>query len=387
MEEAKTQEKSARVRFKYDTKIFACSLECCPNEEYCDHILTATYQLDENSSSRDGSVILQKLDRNEEAGFTVTDQATVSFHAGILDTKWSHQLIQGRPAVGLASSVGQLALYSLHQEENERSFLNEVATSETQEDCLFLSLDWNNFMEAVSPSKIGISQSNGNLSIWEVGESDIICEQQWQAHQLGGCPIEVWTVAFNKHAPEILFSGADDMKLKGWDLRMGQLPTFQSSEHEAGVTALAFHPTIEHSLVTGSYDQHVRFWDCRLMRQPLSKHDVEGGVWRLKWHPFHPNLLAVACMHGGCKALDCTRSEGQVVGSENHKDSTDDCEKGNDRVYMNTPVLDVNKTLVTFNLHESLVYGIDWINTRHCEERNSKSCQYLYSLASCSFYD
>lgn len=52
-----------------------------------------------------------------------------------------------------------------------------------------------------------------------------------------------------------------------------------------------------------SYDETVFFWDTRTMRVPLSQAAVGGGVWRLKWSPYDPELLAVAAMHGGACIL------------------------------------------------------------------------------------
>lgn len=113
-----------------------------------------------------------------------------------------------------------------------------------------------------------------------------VCAPQWQAHDLFGSPIEAWIVAFNCHDPHVLFSGADDATLKGWDLRAASTPTFKNTRaHSMGVCSIQFHPHDEHLVAVGSYDEHVSLWDHRNMKTPLALHSTGGGVWRLKWHP------------------------------------------------------------------------------------------------------
>ena len=144
-----------------------------------------------------------------------------------------------------------------------------------------------------------VSLSDGSVCIIRCGTNGVLQkEMQWVAHGL-----EAWIVAYDCHAPTTLFSGADDGKLKGWDVRAPpSAPTFTNSRaHEAGVCALQSHPTIEHCLASGSYDEKLRIWDTRNMRRPTCTADAGGGIWRIKWSPdpMTPEQIVLACMHAG----------------------------------------------------------------------------------------
>lgn len=76
--------------------------------------------------------------------------------------------------------------------------------------------------------------------------------------------------------PSIIYSGADDASFKGWDMRApARSPAFVNRRaHGAGVCIVSGHPEQQHLLCTGSYDDHIRLWDSRLLQRPLMTHEV-----------------------------------------------------------------------------------------------------------------
>ncbi len=88
------------------------------------------------------------------------------------------------------------------------------------------------------------------------------------------------------------------------------------------------------------------------MQHPLKELSVGGGVWRLKWCPTEPRLLAAACMHSGFHII-----HGDLKTAE--------------------PL----KIVTSYSKHKSLAYGVDWCQLLSAEKENH------LTLASCSFYD
>ena len=99
-----------------------------------------------------------------------------------------------------------------------------------------------------------------------------------------------------------------------------------------------------------SYDERLYLWDQRNLKHPLQDPlYVGGGVWRIKWNHTHPDFVALACMHGGCKVVDVKR----------------------------------NEIVTCYNGHGSVAYGIDWYTVTDMGMGYDSSM----ILASCSFYD
>lgn len=153
--------------------------------------------------------------------------------------------------------------------------------------------------------------------------------------------------------------------LKIWDIRSTTKPTQTiSKEFESGVTAISSHPSIDNIFAAGSYDEHVRLYDIRMLQEPLCKVHVGGGVWRIKWHPLcrlggngKNNKLLVAAMHGGCSVIDCN----ELTNASQSSDVS-------------------ARVVLSFTEHKSMAYGADWIWFNDQSELREVA-------ASCSFYD
>ena len=291
--------------------------------------------------------------------------------AGALDIKWCpwrpRSTTDGTPPslLGVACADGSVRLLELRERaaaaltelRNTRSREAEAAAGRNEEqpalgftqqleECavgqatgsMALSLAWAESSSGVTPHEstpdFVSCHADGHVRCWEVGTGSTSVSQlaSWHAHEL-----ETWAVATNPHAgPDwslaslcspTVFTGADDSSLKGWAVGGGGTLREKSAvmtvrgAHTAGVTVLSVHPTAEHVLASGSYDETVHLWDIRMLTNgvgyrtgatpALAKVEVGGGVWRLCWHPQDPSLLAAAVMHGGVRVLHCGASAGQ----------------------------------------------------------------------------
>ncbi|KAM4847599.1 diphthine methyltransferase isoform X2 [Urocitellus parryii] len=312
----------ARVLQAVDTEFTADSVEWCPLEG-CRHLLACgTYQLrrpDAASGSKGGLEVEEphvRLGRlylysfNEDNSTSSLAEVQRRDTAAILDMKWCHIPVAGSALLGLADASGSIQLLRLGVSEKSSSLLQPVSSVILEEQCLALSLDWSTGKSGRAsdqPLKIISSNSKGQLHFLKVNESGPGLQHvaSWQAHHF-----EAWIAAFNYWQTEVVYSGGDDGLLKGWDTRMPAVSILTSNRHSMGVCSIQSSPHREHILATGSYDEHVLLWDTRSMKQPWADVPVQGGVWRLKWHPFHHHLLLVACMHSGFRILSCQKTTG-----------------------------------------------------------------------------
>ncbi|KZT30381.1 WD-40 repeat-containing protein [Neolentinus lepideus HHB14362 ss-1] len=352
-----------------DTVYPAVSTEFCPTAGSQHIFACGTYKLlqqesasetcgfeVENSSGRSkqtrvGRCTMSSVS-NDDGGEDTLEKIQDIELPGILDMKWCHRMEAWAPLLGIADAEGFVTLHEWKKEETRLNKIHSISLGGS--DVLCLSLDWSNRRWPSSGlGSLVVSLSDCSLAILHPDNTiGLRQSNSWSAHDF-----EPWIAAWDYWDSNIVYSGGDDVKLKGWDIRRGfDSPTFVYKRFDAGVTAIQSHPYIEHLFAAGSYDSTVRIFDTRKPSKPVAETNVGGGVWRLKWHPSpqrKKDLLA-ACMHNGLKIL--------------HYESCSDSEMGN---------ASIGKQ---YDGHESLAYGVDWSYAEGTNRQNTL-------IASCSFYD
>ena len=333
-----------------DTKFSADSVEWCPTNPA--YFVCGTYQLIEGTSteselkssennSRIGSIILFKFDSTKKC---LSEVETIST-AAVTDMKWYNH--NGQPLLGVTSSSGKFDLYSIVESDDACNLVN-LTSFDVCSPNLSLSLDWSRENEP----KVTVSDSGGCVSVLKLAEnsSEVSLVKKWKAHNF-----DAWITAYDRWNTHIVYSGGDDCLLKGWDTRTEcYKPIFVNKNHTMGACAIQSSSLVEHVFASGSYDEQVYIWDSRTMREPLTSCSVEGGIWRLKWHPRKANYLLAACCHSGFHVLK-----------------------------VDTHVQSNAEVIASYTEHESLAYGADWGGCPSFDD----GCGLHEVMATCSFYD
>ena len=363
--ERRTTELNASVLSVCDTGTL---LESDDVSEWTDVVAVGLYQLEQKpaaaaaevgcdqggSQVRTGGIQLFRFARGSDGGDGGDRDAkslspclrdgVIDTGSGVFELKWFQQLGHGAHTLALAKAGGEVSIHriglpdtrdgageSRRVEAGEDKELSSQSLTEGREGVFCLCVD----VEDRGPGSqsergrgVAASTSDGFLHLLRCREAELSLVSQWRAHDL-----EPWSVSLDKSAPHLLYSGADDSLLLGWDLRA---PTDRASlevpasppegdwepsrvflnrrAHEAGVCCVRTHASRPEHLVSGSYDERVRVWDKRNLGRPLVVHEVEagGGVWRLEWCAWDPAMAVAACMYGGCKALGLRLDAGAV---------------------------------------------------------------------------
>lgn len=172
--------------------------------------------------------------------------------------------------------------------------------------------------------------TGGELTWFSMNDGAARVTRSVQAHSRD---FESWSVGVHAGVG-LTVTGSDDCRMCLWSSKSGESVHVDRKEHSMGVTS--FHFESENVLLSGSYDEKVRFWDLRNLSHPTRVVRVGGGVWRMR--RLADQYLIAAC-YGGAEVWDA----------------------------------DFNERLYHFDKHESMVYGI--------------STDHVGSVISCSFYD
>jgi len=139
-------------------------------------------------------------------------------------------------------------------------------------------------------------------------EDMTVCHWDVNTYQKGNSTIEplgiyrghtsvVGDVSWHATQDNTFASVGDDKQLMIWDTRSPDRtkPRQQVEAHDKEILAVAFSPSNEYLILTGSSDKSIALWDTRVFPKPLHTfHYHTDEILSLTWSPTHETIFASA---------------------------------------------------------------------------------------------
>eukprot|EP01069_Polyplicarium_translucidae_P001875 Polyplicarium_translucidae@DN1836_c0_g1_i1.p1 len=262
------------------------------------------YCFDEMRKKRRGGIVFAKT---VSAGAGKAALSAAKFFPtsdGIADLHWMPQELEACALLAAITSNCAMAIFRVADTtwgegeiELKCEKVHEAAVLAVPLDYIGLSTE---LQPGLSPEKAVASTSDGTVAVLDIGSKEPRIAHSWTAHEGS----EVWTTTINESG-NVIATGADDCAMKLWDIRADDHvgPVQNTRAHTAGVTSVKFLDDGTR-LLSGSYDEIIRYWDTRSLRSPISTVKAAGGVWRMKTDQRDNSRLLVAACQGGSEVWD-----------------------------------------------------------------------------------
>lgn len=183
----------------FDTVYASDSVEWCPIVNFQKFFLCGTYELDKSadtvadsnqiSTKRKGKLYLFNFSEETENFNLLSTYET----SAVLDIKWFRKT---QPIAGVCNSIGDVEIFEIN-DLKELTRKEKITLNCELNENLALALDWN-----IDDTKLIVSDSKGNLNLFDFNGVSFIKLNSWQAHEF-----EAWTCAFDTSNCSIVYSG------------------------------------------------------------------------------------------------------------------------------------------------------------------------------------
>lgn len=234
--------------------------------------------------------------------------------------------------VAVAKVQGDYNTLELHVYEESKS--NMYCHHDVLLPTFPLAIEWLNF-DPSSPTAAGnflaMGSMESNIDVWDLDLIDAMEPsfilagaskkkgKKKKKVSVAGHRDAVLALSWNRNQRQVLASGSADFTVGLWDLSVGNMVT--SIKHEEKVQSVEWHPVEPQSLLTGSFDQEVKIFDCRSPENANKKWEVSGEVETAKWNIHDPYYFLVSTDDGNVSCID-VRASDPVITWQAHEKST-----------------------------------------------------------------
>ena len=313
------------------------------------NLLSAGYNLDKDTQNKSGGIFFFQIDHNHK--LIPLDKENIILDYGILDIKFSKK---NNSYIFTANSDYSYTIFDLEKNSSKKNYLYNKEEKEQKDKITNDIMELDNLEQ-----KIIFGTNDGNLYVNDlISQKNIVNLKN--AHDYG-----IWSIKLlDENGNENIFlTGGEDAKIKLWDIRTKCTEnkvndkSYQSSINFIDI--LKFDLS-KNTLITGSYDEKIIFFDIRYFPKELKSVKTEHSTWDIKQTSLeNKNLFFIASIYEGFNIWE--------INNENE--------------YKMKHVLRLPLTKDKDIFHKTIVYGVDIENSNDKKRNNS------VDILSCSFYD